>query len=251
MKWATALTTIPKRRQDLLPQALRSLQDAGFTIDRLFVDGDNTPQSWEKEFGTPATCRYPRILTYGSWVLALAETFIRNPTADLFAIFQDDLLMARNVRQYLETFTYPTKGYWNLYTVRDNQLRAPKSKHGGTVDGWYPSNQRGLGAVALVFSRQGVIDLLTHIKMVERPLDSKWGWRKVDGGIVNSLRTAGYTEYVHSPSLVQHVGKVSCMDKRRNADSKAENFPVYNWSVGATSFRGTDWDAMSLLEVKQ
>lgn len=101
--------------------------------------------------------------------------------------------------------------------------------------GWYPSNQRGFGAVALIFPIQVVLTLLTHQHMVNRPLDAHRGHQSIDGGIVTTMKKIGYTEYVHNPSLVQHIGTISTMGHK-----------VHPYTP---SFRGEDFDAMSLFKV--
>lgn len=228
LKWSYGVTTVPQRRQKLLPETLLSLDAAGFTAPHLFVDGEKDSRSWEQEFGLNVTCRYPNLRTYGNWILSLAELFIRNPTADRFAIFQDDFVTVKNLRSYLERTPYPERGYLNLYTFPQNQELAPKDRVG-----FYPSNQLGLGAVALVFNRDAVILLLSSKYMAERPLDARRGWKSVDGGVVSALKKVGYTEYVHNPSLVQHVGLVSSMRNRRHRQ--------------AVSFPGEHFDALTLL----
>jgi hypothetical protein len=229
-KWAYGVTTVPARRDDLLPRTLTSLHAAGFDRPRLFVDGCDDPRSWEREFQLEVTARFPRIRTYGNWVLSLAELYIREPNADRYAVFQDDFVTYRNLREYLTLTQYPERGYWNLYTFPSNQKLCPDD---GRHVGWYESNQLGRGAVALVFNREAVTTLLRHQHMVDRPQDSSRGWRAVDGGIVDSMRKAGWKELVHNPSLVQHTGYVSAMGNRPHKL--------------ANSFRGEDFDARELL----
>ncbi len=227
--YAYGVTTVPQRRDDTLRRTLISLASAGFDQPRLFVDGDSNTDSWRAEFGLEVTSHYPKLRTFGNWVLSLAELYIRNPHSERFCIFQDDLITYKNLRSYLDTFDNPDKGYWNLYTVPQNQERAPHSR-----PLWYTSNQRGKGALALIFSRETVVTLLTSLHMVQRPLDSFRGWRAVDGGIVTALNKAGILEYVHSPTLVQHIGHDSTMGNIQ--------FPI------PTTFRGADFDATELLK---
>jgi hypothetical protein len=209
--------------------------------------GDDDAPSWRREFGLEVTARSPAVLIHGAWVLALTETFIRDPQAERFCVFQDDILAVRNLRQYLERCPYPDgpanaarkPGYWNLYQSPSNAHIAP----GGT--GFYPSNQLGKGALALVFSREAVITLLSSRHLVERPCDPHRGWRCVDGGIVDSFKKAGWAEYVHGPSLVVHTGKISTVDKRGGRGGKGRHvWPPY---YDQTTFPGTDFDALSLL----
>lgn len=232
MKWAYGVTTIPQRRHDLLPRTLTALVLGGFPAPRLFVDGISGPNSDWTCFNLEMTCRYPGIKgTYGAWCLSLAELYIRDPFADRYAVFQDDFVCYRNLRQYLEAVPYPTQGYCNLLTFPENQRLVPP---GGPV-GWFLTNQCGKGAVALVFSREAVTTLLCHKHMVMRPQSANQlrAIKAVDGAIVEAYRGAGWKEYCHNPSLVQHTGLVSAVGNSRH--------PL------APSFRGEDFDAMSLL----
>jgi len=256
--WAYGVTTVPLRRDNLLVRTLASLRAAGFDRPRLFVDGDNDPQSWQREFGLEVTCRMPALRVHGNWVLSLYELFVRDPTAERFALFQDDLVTCCNLRSYLERCTYPDgpvnpkqrPGYWNLYSSPANQDLAPAvGQTSRRMIGWYPSNQFGRGAVALVFSREGVLTLLSGRHLVERPMDSGRGWRAVDGGIVDTMRKAGWIEYVHHPSLVLHTGRTSTFDRRRNATGPDSQCRPYIWpeDYERTTFRGEDFDALKLL----
>lgn len=216
------ITVVPERRETHFPRTLASLKRAGFDRPRLFVDGDSNTDSWRSEFNLEVTSHYPTIKTFGNWILALGELYIRNAHADRYCIFQDDFVTYQNLRAYLDTCEYPENGYWNLYTFPKNEVRAPQGHRG-----WYLSNQKGLGAVALIFSREAVSILLSAQHMVDRPKDLYRGWRAVDGGIVEAMKKAGWREYVHTPSLVQHIGKQSSMRNREHPLAQSfidENF---------------------------
>lgn len=227
--WAYGLTTVPERRRDLLPRTLTSLRGGGFDRPTLFVDGDWDHRSWTSEFGLDVVCRYPRLRVYGNWILALAELYIRNAHADFYAIFQDDFVTSRNLRPYLESVEYPARGYLNLYTFPKNQALANDRV------GFYKSNQKGKGAVALVFDRDAVTVLLAHNHMVKRVRDPHRGHKLVDGGVVETMRMENYYEYVHNPSLVQHLGFQSTTGNPKHPQ--------------APSFVGEDYDLLKLLAV--
>lgn len=228
-QWSYGITTVPGRRCNLFAETLDSLRLAGFDEPRLFVDGCDEVELYS-EFNLPVTLRSsPALRTAGNWTLSLYELYIRNPNADRYAIFQDDFVTYRNLRSYLSCCEYPETGYWNLYTFPQNQRLAPSRTHVG----WYPSNQWGRGAVALVFSRQAVVTLLSSLHLTERPQDSRRGWKAIDGGIVESMKKAGWTEFVHNPSLVQHTGRVSSMGNSPHAK--------------AVSFKGVEFDAEDLI----
>lgn len=220
------MTTVPQRRNDLLPRTLASLRGAGFDKPRLFIDGVKDVRDYE-ELGLPCTTRHPNVSIAGNWILALWELYIRNPEATRYAVFEDDFVTYKNLRQYLEACEYPKQGYWNLYTFPVNQALAPAD----TI-GWYLSNQRGKGAVALVFSREAITTLLGCRHVLDGPQSAR-SFNRTDGVIVNSFAGVGWKEYVHSPSLVQHTGEVSTIGKRKH--------PL------AESFQGEDLDATELL----
>lgn len=238
MRWAYGVTTVKERARTLLQMTLRSLETAGFPDPRLFVDDPG-------EIGTrgqEVTYRNPRIRTFGNWYLGLVELLVRHPEADMYAMFQDDFVTYKNLRQYLERVPYPERSYCNLYTFPSNQSLAPdkvgwfeaREMEDGCGEVFHGKRQQlGRGAVALVFSKEAAVTLLSSPHFVSKPLEAANPCRKVDGCIVTAMNKAGYREMVHNPSLVQHTGEVSMM----------ENHP----HLQATSFRGEDFDALDLL----
>lgn len=230
MLWAYGITTVPSRRYDLLPRTLESLARAGFDKPHLFVDDCHDPAIY-KPFGLDLTTRFPKVRVAGHWTLSIAELYLRNPAATRYAIFQDDVIASSNLRRFLDKSTYPTHGYWNLYTVPCNEELAVDELDGDA--GWYPSRQNGKGALALIFDRATLLKLFLSEHFVERPQDAGRGWRAIDGGVVTALNKAGVKEYVHFPSLVQHIGNLSSM--RNSAKRKP------------TSFKGEEYDALTFL----
>jgi len=228
--WEYGVITVEPRAEKLLPKTLKSLKSAGFTSPRLFVDGVSPARVNEiyGKFNLQISPRYPSLKTYGNWMLALWELYIRNPHADRYAIFQDDFTTYKNLKNYLESTPYPEKGYLNLYTFPTNQKLAPENHQG-----WYRSNQLGRGAVALVFNNESVTELLRQPNMVFKPKDIHRGHKSVDGAIVTAFKKIGWTEYVHNPSLTQHHGEVSSMGNRIHPK--------------ADSYRGDNFDALDLM----
>lgn len=256
MRWSYGVTTVPSRLGNLLPKTLRSLRGAGFDRPRLFVDGvrpEDAPayavlggEGKELE----VTTRYPKVRVHGNWVLSIYELFLRDPTADRYALFQDDLLAVKNLRTYLECSPYPERGYLNLYTAPSNQKLADG-------EGWYESHQHGRGALALIFSRPALLTLLASDHLLTRPLHPIRGWRCVDGGVIESMKKvkaedgtkAPWREWVHNPSLVYHTGHVSSFDKNKRSLGESDSFNPYTWPEYylQSSFPGEDFDAESLI----
>lgn len=235
VRWAYGVTTVPERRRDLLPRTVLSLRSAGFDRPRLFVDGCSHRQAadYEDEFHLPVTARSPHLRTAANWTLALLEMFSRTPSVDRYAIFQDDLVACKNVRAYLDRHPMPERGYWNLFCFLENDdpavHRGRTWFEGTTVRRPNPTTrQAGRGAVALVFSREAVVALLSSRRFVERPATVN-GHLLVDGGVVAAMNEAGWREWVHRPSLFQHTGAVSTVG--HNPHPLAQSFP------------GEDWDA--------
>lgn len=238
MKWAVGVTTVPERICMMLPRTIDSLRRGGFESPRLFVDGAKDIREYE-HFGLECTLRWPRIRAWGNWWLAFNELFIRQPHADRYALFQDDILTVRNLRQYLEATEYPHRAYLNCAIYPQNHEPGRK--------GWYkaPSGKngwRGFGAQGLIFDRQAMFTLIgeklddfTH-KPTAIPTQQAPGgkaYESIDGAVVSKLETFGIMEHVHGPSLITHIGDVSAIGHSRQPD--------------IVGFPGEDFDAMMLL----
>ena len=248
LRWAYGVTTIPRRFDTTLPTTLQSLHKAGFDRPTLFVDGYNTPQSLRANLSAKSpwlvdldvVCRYDVIGAFGNWMLAILELFIRNPTADRYALFQDDLLSVRDLKYYLEETPFPQKGYVNLLTHQSNETYATDERK--STPGFFearPLNpgdswQAGRGALGLVFDRDGLIALFSNTHMLRHSIpDPKQPTRylmSIDGGVVSAMNLAGYREYVHYPSLLFHTGMQSTIGPtHRYAPSKT--FPGDEFST--------------------
>jgi len=142
-------------------------------------------------------------------MLGMWELYVRDPEADRYAMFQDDVLCVANLRKYLEGSPYPEKGYLNLLTHKENE----QWTHG--KPGWCEALQRGLGAAGLVFDREAIQTVLSSSHLVRKPATAGShkirAWKKLDGGVLEAMRQAGYKEYVHNPSLLQHCGLESTL----------------------------------------
>jgi len=229
LTWAYGVTTVPSRFNGYLDTTLSSLKKVGFPDPQLFIDGcreSEVPTSLHKY---KTTCRNETARTYGNWVLSMWELYIQNPNADRYAIFQDDFVSSKNLRLFLDSCPYPKNGYWNCYTFLQNEKKKP-SDH---TQGWYPSNQKGLSAIGLVFDRETLQKLLSSPSFVNRPTHTGKWWRLVDVQIGKAMREADVKEYVCNPSLVNHIGLKSSMG---NSNYRANR-----------SFNGEDFDLKELI----
>jgi hypothetical protein len=247
IEWVAAMTTVASR-SNLRDCTLESLRISGFSDITLYVDGVYG------SIDVPAVYRGANIKTYNHWVLTLTEMFLRNSEADRYVIFQDDFVCCRNLKEYLEKCSYPSDGYLNLFTFMGNETihrRVGVLKGGKIVKkkekkiyptaGWHRSNQLGQGGLALVFNNEAVVDLLSSRHMYERRWDHERRDKFLDGAVVTAMNKAGRYEYVHNPSLIQHMGKKSSMgnDDWGHTDKNPDS--LY--------FPGEDFDALSFLPV--
>lgn len=219
MHWAYGVTTVSQRVPTYLPQTLQSLAVAGFDDPHLFVD--NWPHSRKfppdgVRFGALRySIRNPRLKTMGNWILAAWELYLRHPDADRFAVFQDDLEAMPSLREWLDMNAYPDRAYLNLFTLEQNHPDKLRERYGTEYpsSGWYPSNQKGKGALALVFSNEALRTLLSSPRLVERMCDASVPDpnKGVDAVIIESMKAAGWREFVHYPSLTRHIGEITTM----------------------------------------
>ncbi len=252
LKWAYCITTTAKRLDTHLLKTIASLKAAGFDNEHAGPDGlrifaDDTTHNMANEIeeatGLRVSARFPAVRVYGAWVLALWEMYIREPHADRYAVFQDDIAVCKGLREFLSSVPFPRKAYLNLFTCSRYQGTCPRDARHQQLEGWYNPNYiiKGLGALGLVFDREGVLEVLKAKNMVEKPIiknqhDTRH-WRTVDGAIFTALDQQGYVELVHNPSLIQHTGLTSSIGNASN--------------VVAISFKGEGFDARSLLPSKR
>lgn len=259
MKWAVGVTTVPERWHDLLPRTLRSLWAAGFSPDepdcgiRLFLDGSSRPEvddTSHPAWSCGLTCRDGRMGAWANWWLGLVELHQRHPNADRFLMVQDDAVFCRNVRRLLERTTVDGTGtdhgnrrYWNLFTMSRNEQEIAGKPHGWVeasriLGSGNPGKQTGLGALALCFTVGGVEALLQSREAVTKPRSQR-PRTNVDGTVVRCLNAAGFREFVHNPSLVDHAGKVSIIGANRDDPSG-----IHGPYPACISFPGETADAM-------
>ncbi|MFO0919454.1 MAG: hypothetical protein U0872_14235 [Planctomycetaceae bacterium] len=229
MNWSYGITTVPSRLNTLLPRTLQSLASAGFDSPTLFIDGGIGPVEFDDLGRRNYVLRSKPTGNFGNWLSALLNLYTNDPTADLYAIFEDDILACRNLRRFLESSPLPA-GYMNLFLFPCNEQLAAGRKGWFRATGW-----AGQGAQGLVFRRSEVISLLSSPKMARHPMDPQNGRFRIDGAIVDTLTPLGAFEFCHYPSLLQHVGTETTIPRKAEC-RQAESFP------------GEEFDAMELLK---
>jgi len=210
LKWQMAITTC-RQRVELCDRTIQSLYDAGFLFSTSSRDaGKVSANCYFQRIGyNDGEVRYDylhdhRVGAFGNWLLTAWELYLSDRHADRYAIFQDDIRASKNLREYLETTITPEKSYQNLILYPANYVQ------GTEAGSWYPAPRIGQGAQGLVFSNVAMKALLKSPFFVEYAATPNC----VDGidGTINAVMAeAGFTEYVHYPSLLDHVDSPSTL----------------------------------------
>lgn len=202
-EWAVGLTTAPRSIPTLSP-CISSLRDAGWAHPRLFVEpGTDVPPEFSE---LPKSLRDETLGAFPNWYLGVTELFLRQPRAEAFLICQDDILLSRGLRRYLEHRLWPSE------TVGVVSLYRPSCYPEGDA-GTFTDENRGWsswGALAYVFSNPGVRQLLADpILLNHRHHGPGGGLRNIDSIVGAWCERQQLPYYVHTPSLVQHIGDTS------------------------------------------
>ena len=189
MNIASAVTTCPRPGGiSYLESTLESLHDGGF--EPVVFDDREFTGSW------------PNLRR------ALQGRFEARPDAEAIVVFQDDVRVARGLRGWLNDALWPapveTIGVVSLYTATPNHLRP----------GWFTLDDlpvyRPYGALAFCFPRHAVELLL------QKPANLAFKCGS-DTSVATFCRNNKLSYWLHSPSLVEHVGEVSSIADVRGA----------------------------------
>ena len=216
-EWAVGVTTAP-RRVPTLAESLESLARAGWQQPHLFIEGEVELPSWAGQLSR--TQRNPPTGAWPNFVLALHELLLRQPSADAYAIVQDDAVFPDGpIRSLLEA-TFWRHGHC------DRQGRAAISLYCREADqaeceGWgrFPEHWR-YGAVAIVLSPAAARQFV-HSQMAsdygeaENPLRLYF----IDEILGRWLHAHRVPLWRPTPSVVEHIGDVSTLWEHSRAVS--------------------------------
>jgi glycosyltransferase involved in cell wall biosynthesis len=198
LTWQIGLLTAP-RRVPTIRKTLENLDGAGFGPIHIFAEpGSALPADIENG---RLTIHTRRLGNFANFYSSLATLFERDPDADCYAIFQDDILVAMGAREWCEREFWPQgAGIVSLFTPQI---------HSDGLPGWTlksPGFYRIYGAQALVF-RGDVVRRFLADPLV---LHSHGLYEHNDDAVVSGWAARNQLPIAyHSPSLVQHVGTVS------------------------------------------
>ncbi len=224
-RWATAMLTAP-RRDPRIEQTLDSLNGAGFDNIHIFAEPDAwIPDRYRDLQVTRRPRRFGNFLNFYSSLCTLLEEF---QYADAYAVFQDDIELATGLRLWCEDQLWPLdNGIVSLFTPR---------LHSERMVGWHiksPGFQRVCGAQALVFRRDWLQKFLADARVLNSFRLRDQGDDAVLGGW---LAREGQGIAYHTPSPVQHVGRVSSIfpvhhDFRNLANAVKSVADIPRWTM--------------------
>jgi hypothetical protein len=200
MNWATAITTAP-RDEYYLPAAMASIQSAGW-IDAaepiIFAEPDS-PGLTEVESSWQVVGADRKMGSWPNFMRAISTLVEWRPTAEFYAVFQDDILVAADCRAWLEP-VLSDDAFTSLYC---------SEAAGECRSGWFQVDQgqakrQAHGALAVIMPRH-----LARLLIRERP--GKGSLTKTDIHLGRFCDEHGIPYWFHAPSLVSHLGRVSAI----------------------------------------
>lgn len=208
------MTTAPRKVSTVF-RSLASLRRAGWTDVRLFAE----PGCEIEQHTGAVTVRDSLLGAFPNWLLGLSELVLRHPHAGAYLMVQDDALFYSGTCNYLQRCRWPEcDGVFSLYCpghYADANATGFRIVNGG----W---NTWGALAYILLNDTAGRL-LCDPLVVNHRKSGPSQGLRNIDSVVGSWCQRAGVPYYVHSPSLVQHIGVTSTiwpscnLSKRRHA----------------------------------
>jgi len=225
MQWAAGIQTCPRQGIDL-PLTLHRIHNGGW--DDVFVFGEPgivIPEGykglvWPYQTGD-----------WGGWYAALSFLHATRPHVDYYVMFEDDITICKNVRQYVEYWVHECRnlGAICLYTTAHHHrsLGQKPVVTDESCHGW-----RVWGAQVVIFSRLSLRRFLCSPHILN--------FRESDIGIANAHKDALlgiWSEderlglYYHTPSLVEHLHLTSLIgsDGHQATEFVGEEFDPCSW----------------------
>ena len=172
---ASAVTTCP-REQPTLTESLNSIRAAGF--DPRVIEDEQRHGAWN------------------TFRRGLAQIIASSPHADAYLMFQDDVRVSASTKGYLLSMLWPDNaGVCSLYC---SGMYRPSIEQG-----WEQHASETYGALALCLT-----PLFARVLLSETEPRRK-GEAVVDLKVGRLCRKAGFSYWIHVPSLVQHTGHTS------------------------------------------
>lgn len=228
VRWAVGVLTCARERM-LLADTVLSLVEAGWDRGVIHVDGRmDLPRGLVGDWEMVVSEK--RLGAWDSWYLTMLVLVSRFPDADVYMICEDDLLLSRGLREYLESSLWPSD---------DVAFCSPYCPgiYGEGKRGWFRIEGKSLdtltGSLCYLFPPDSIRMFLEDMGGVEASrnvdfLHGKWALKR------------GRSVWYHKPSLIQHTGigastlgneDVGEVRRNRKAFDFSERIPEDLWSL--------------------
>lgn len=221
MKWSVGITTAP-RAESYLDETIASIKVAGWPHPIVFAE----PQSelWVNGPNASSVQHQVRLGPWGNFLFTLnfmlASAMRDGNHVDRLLIFQDDVLVARNCREWLEReLAFPLPWHiMSLYTSNATVLPCEDFRGWFNAHGRYRTpgelkdvdpNWFGVGACAIAMTPDMAIGLL-------HDPPGKGELTKADYHLSTFCIENGVNWLQHHPSPVRHIGRVSTLGMKPN-----------------------------------
>jgi hypothetical protein len=220
--WAVGLTTT-RRTRSTIKYTLNNLANNGFQPTIFAEPNSYIPEDYKHYNIVQRETKYG---AFKNWYEGIKELRRSNPNASFYAMFQDDLILCKNVKDYIENTVWPEgAGVLSGYT--------PVHYKGERGWNWVNKGEHLWGAVALFFKGDAIDSIIEH------PTIKDWdGHRNIDSRLGLWAQETGFKTFYHTPSLSQHIG-----DESTVCDAPATGMRA------AGDFMGEEFDIMQLFGV--
>lgn len=216
-KFAIGVTTAP-RKEPTLRQSVKSIVKAGFTPTVYAEPGTDLTG-----VDVPIVRRDELHGCWGNWKQTLEDLLQSQPDAQAIGIFQDDIVMMKGVRDYLEHDLWPSDntGVVSLYSPAYRVYESADRSGLARITDKYL-----VGACAMIFPRQ-VAEQITKLRGFRNWRGAARGTQKdpakkkaIDTFIGHAIVGMGKHIYYYTPSMCSHIAKHSSVGHGGNSGKR-------------------------------
>jgi hypothetical protein len=255
MKWSVGVITAPRIKGYYLDQTLNSIKDAGWDNIVVFAE----PQSLiPTNFTGDVVNRRKKYGDWTNWATGLYELFLSEPDADYYFMAEDDALLCKGVKSYLEHALPSLGNFGSLSLYTSSKYYNPRRSRG------FYNECRGKltwSTVTVIMSHKSMMSFFTDKDVqnhrftdIFQVQDGFWnlkasygkGRTSITDCVGNTVKDAvigqwaernGLPMYFHAPALAEHIGNYSTLtddlsspeNGRMSKDFVGVNFDSSTW----------------------
>lgn len=237
-KWTVGVITCPREKGYYLDQNLRSLNNAGWEDVVVFAEPDSVIPD---DFTGDVVHRRKQYGDWTNWASGLYELFLSEPDTDYFFMSEDDALVCRGAKKYLESIL------WQLGDFASLSIYTP-SKYQQKYRGFHNlcNGMETWSTVTVIMSHKSVWQFFSDPDVQKHRFEDifkvqkEWwintphasygrGYSSLIDTVGNTVKDAvigkwaektGLPVYYHTPALAEHIGYHSTLtDDLSNPDN--------------------------------